>query len=95
MSTVRTSNSRWGRVCGRRAGDHGRRQGDTGMKCPGGNGCEYVRVCVCWGKRVATVGGQRTVSSQRAHERQDSLRNGSKCQDSMKSRWDFSAVVWS
>lgn len=45
-----------GRVCGRRAGDHGRRQGDTGMKCPGGNSCEYVRVCVCWGKGVVTVG---------------------------------------
>lgn len=94
MSTVRTSNSRWGRVCSRRAGDHGRRQGDTGMKCPGGNSGEYVRVCVL-GEGGGYSWGQRTVSSQRAHERQDGLRNGYKCQDSMKSRWDFSAIVWS
>jgi len=59
MSTVRTSNSRWGRVCGRRAGDHGRRQGDTGMKCPGGNSCEYVRVCVCWGEKGGYSGGTK------------------------------------
>lgn len=59
---------------------------------------KQLRVCACvcvLGEGGGYSWGQRTVSSQRAHERQDGLRNGYKCQDSMKSRWDFSAVVWS
>ena len=69
-----------------------REAGDAGMKCPGGNSKSCACVCVCTrahvlGEGDCYSGGQRTVSSQRAHERQDNLRNGQKCQDSKKSIW--------
>ena len=45
-------------------------------------------VCVL-GEGDGYGGGQRIVSSQRAHERQENLRNGQKCQGSKKSIWTF------
>lgn len=50
-------------------------------------------VCVL-GEGDGYGGGQRIVSSQRAHERQENLRNGQKCQGSKKSIMDFSALLW-
>lgn len=49
-----------------------------------GNGGSCVCVCLLE-EGNGYGGGQRTVSSQRAHERQNNLRNGQKHPDSKKS----------
>lgn len=51
-TVVRTSNPRWGRVCGRRQGTAAG-AGDAGMQCTGEN---WGKLGVCWGKRMVTAG---------------------------------------
>lgn len=51
-TVVRTSNPRWGRVCGRRQGTAAG-AGDAGMQCTGEN---RGKLGVCLGKRMVTAG---------------------------------------
>lgn len=53
-------------------------------------------VCVCvLGEGVVTVGDKGLSAAREPTRGRMASGMEYKCQDSMKSRWDFSAVVWS